>query len=749
MDRNPRARITLLLILVQVLISTKAEADSATVNAADSIKAKKFDYVFLLDGSTSTGRKSFEKAKQFLKTFIRRQPKGMNECRFAIIQFSSNEIKTELNFEESIGGADLDKIISNITFEGGKKSTLGGLETATAKFQDQGRLSYRAAMILSDGKENEELPADVLKVDLLFMMDITKTMASIIEVMKQKVVNMAQAIKTKYPAAMIRIGVIGYRDQQQVTAERLVKLDFSTNIEYLKRWMKKYIVARSDSLNNDDPEFVIGAWMEVKNLKWSAPLTRILVHIGDAPSELWSNNKTRGETYIKRVMETLRCRLKISKYLYLKPNHVSGGEKNLREFIDTIKVLSNMECKKYSLLTGENKWFIEKPINTSNLTDIIVEQAKDTIEGMSYANISRALNELGVNLIAIGISAKADSSKVQYITGATFLHYNDTNPNKTAELVTQEIAKDICADCKNGVCIKNGGCECNSGFAGLNCADIDECATNPCDHGSCQDEINGYHCNCEPGYSGINCDTDIDGCASDPCDHGRCQDKVNSYFCECELGYNGKKCDKNIDECATNPCNHGSCQDKINGYHCNCEPGYTGTNCDTDIDGCASDPCKHGRCQDKVNDYFCECELGYSGKNCDINDKCPPPEVKGIRLVHGDTLYDGVLEIYKDGRWYTLCATYFGWSEYARGKKLDRMACKQLKYGKPKKDQKPFAGKSGLPIKDIHKLNPQCFGNEDSLQSCRWIKNNLDECEHGEEVYLKCEEPTQVCNLKA
>ena len=58
------------------------------------------------------------------------------------------------------------------------------------------------------------------------------------------------------------------------------------------------------------------------------------------------------------------------------------------------------------------------------------------------------------------------------------------------------------------------------------------------------------------------------------------------------------------------------------------------------------------------------------------DDKCPPPEVKGIRLVHGDTLYDGVLEIYKDGRWYTLCATYFGWSEYARGKKLDRMVLK-------------------------------------------------------------------------
>ena len=60
-----------------------------------------------------------------------------------------------------------------------------------------------------------------------------------------------------------------------------------------------------------------------------------------------------------------------------------------------------------------------------------------------YSNISNALNELGVDLIAIGISDKADSSNVQYITGATFLHYDDTNPNKTAELVTAEISKGV------------------------------------------------------------------------------------------------------------------------------------------------------------------------------------------------------------------------------------------------------------------------------------------------------------------
>ena len=54
------------------------------INAADRTTAKKFDYVFLLDGSTSTGRESFEKAKNFLKTFIKRLPKGMNDYRLVL-----------------------------------------------------------------------------------------------------------------------------------------------------------------------------------------------------------------------------------------------------------------------------------------------------------------------------------------------------------------------------------------------------------------------------------------------------------------------------------------------------------------------------------------------------------------------------------------------------------------------------------------------------------------------------------------
>lgn len=36
--------------------------------------------------------------------------------------------------------------------------------------------------------------------------------------------------------------------------------------------------------------------------------------------------------------------------------------------------------------------------------------------------------------------------------------------------------------------------------------DIDECASNPCVHGDCNDHVNRYECICHEGYTGINCE---------------------------------------------------------------------------------------------------------------------------------------------------------------------------------------------------------------------------------------------------
>lgn len=38
---------------------------------------------------------------------------------------------------------------------------------------------------------------------------------------------------------------------------------------------------------------------------------------------------------------------------------------------------------------------------------------------------------------------------------------------------------------------------------GPNCEiNLDDCASNPCDSGTCLDKIDGYECACEPGYTG-------------------------------------------------------------------------------------------------------------------------------------------------------------------------------------------------------------------------------------------------------
>ncbi|XP_070536953.1 fibrillin-1-like [Ptychodera flava] len=194
--------------------------------------------------------------------------------------------------------------------------------------------------------------------------------------------------------------------------------------------------------------------------------------------------------------------------------------------------------------------------------------------------------------------------------------------------------------CENGKCYLDGDrqqqCQCDKGYkndpAG-NCEDCNECR-NECfgegEQNRCQQRClnteGSYLCSCDPGYTldgnGFTC-TDIDECASNPCVNGTCEDRVNAYFCRCEVGFQGQNCDIDINECASNPCLNGQCHDLIGQYQCECDPGWEGRNCQINIDECNSNPCPNGECIDSINRYTCNCDVGWTGTNCleDI-DEC-------------------------------------------------------------------------------------------------------------------------------
>ncbi len=102
----------------------------------------------------------------------------------------------------------------------------------------------------------------------------------------------------------------------------------------------------------------------------------------------------------------------------------------------------------------------------------------------------------------------------------------------------------------------NGSCHCDLDPPGL---DVDECESNPCVNGSCEDQCGGYLCHCLPGWTGTNCELPADPCFDVECNHGTCVPTgEGGAFCECNEGWTGDTCDTPSQQtynCADrNPC---------------------------------------------------------------------------------------------------------------------------------------------------------------------------------------------------
>lgn len=154
-----------------------------------------------------------------------------------------------------------------------------------------------------------------------------------------------------------------------------------------------------------------------------------------------------------------------------------------------------------------------------------------------------------------------------------------------------------------------------------------------------------FDCECDPGYAGNTCE-EINECGSNPCENGgTCTDLINDFSCVCAPGYTGDTCMINIDECDPTPClNGGTCTDHINDFSCICAPSYTGDTCD-----CAyglAPCCNVDTCTDVMNNSCLDYWNGTLCEPCNLNGckECSLSVQEHVRTVCSKCMDGFILE---------------------------------------------------------------------------------------------------------
>ncbi|XP_038050781.1 sushi, von Willebrand factor type A, EGF and pentraxin domain-containing protein 1-like [Patiria miniata] len=79
------------------------------------------------------------------------------------------------------------------------------------------------------------------------------------------------------------------------------------------------------------------------------------------------------------------------------------------------------------------------------------------------------------------------------------------------------------------------------------CDDFDECSTNPCQTGECENHLGMFVCRCPEGWEGDRCQTKTDYCQTDSClNQATCHSENLGYWCVCPAAFNGTRCQLEI-----------------------------------------------------------------------------------------------------------------------------------------------------------------------------------------------------------
>ncbi|XP_077986428.1 scavenger receptor cysteine-rich domain-containing protein DMBT1-like isoform X2 [Glandiceps talaboti] len=119
----------------------------------------------------------------------------------------------------------------------------------------------------------------------------------------------------------------------------------------------------------------------------------------------------------------------------------------------------------------------------------------------------------------------------------------------------------------------------------------------------------------------------------------------------------------------------------------------------------------------------------YHGEDVGVSCSDTEPQANDVRLVNGDNVKAGRVEIYYNGEWGTICDDNFDVDDAA-------VVCRQLGYGELAivRDSAYFGEGNGTIWLD----NLRCDGTESSLSRCTHPRWGYHNCHHDEDVGVSC-----------
>ena len=143
---------------------------------------------------------------------------------------------------------------------------------------------YDAEKIKLRRKEIAQLMRLIKKaqvVDLCFLVDATGSMGAYIKEVKESIRSLARELSSKHESLQLNLAFVAYRDHCDAGTSygQFQILDFTKSVEEFE----DFVGSVSANGGGDGPEDIFGGFQKVLSLTWTAPTTRVVMHIADAP----------------------------------------------------------------------------------------------------------------------------------------------------------------------------------------------------------------------------------------------------------------------------------------------------------------------------------------------------------------------------------------------------------------------------------------------------------------------------------